>query len=78
MNIFCTISSLDHQAVQVTLVWIPGHVGICGNVSTDKAAPELTLCTVNVPSSYFKRLKSEVGGWEVRLTIKVWANSSIL
>lgn len=50
-NIFCAISYLVHEGVQVTVLCIPG---ICGNKLADrvaKAALEFSLCTKNVPPS---------------------------
>lgn len=52
---FCAISCLIHQDVQLTIVWIPWHVGICGNELAANAALELSLCTGWVPPINLKR-----------------------
>lgn len=57
------IYAIVHQGVQVTLVWIPGQIGIRGNALADRAAKvtlELPICTTNVPSIVLKISIEEV------------------
>lgn len=43
------LSKVFVYCVQLTLVRIPGHVGIQGNDLAPRAALEIPLCTINVP-----------------------------
>ena len=67
MFCFCPHVSLTRYGKKIVFIWVPGHVGIRGNLAADSAAKDAIIGDISVELIPFSDLKSHANKYILEL-----------